>query len=222
MNVRAMFNGIAGRYDLLNHLLSAGQDILWRKWCCKQLGARSVVLDLCGGTGDFLREALKRTDTKLGVLGDFSEKMLSASQGKFEGTTACHTVQLDAENLPLIDNCADAALNGFGMRNLGHLQAGLAEAFRVLRPGGLFITLEFFRPVNVLTKVFYKGLAPLSIPFVGMLLSDREAYRYLVRSIVEFVSAEEYAELAKEAGFRLRRIKAFDFGIAYAVILEKP
>jgi len=221
--IREMFDQIHKRYDLLNHLMSAGRDIAWRKKCCKRLPQKenAVVLDLCGGTGDFAI-AYGKCDPAwspaLSIIGDFSDKMLSVAAKKDSGLKL---VQMDATQIPLGDNSVDIILNGFGMRNIQDLDLAFSEAFRVLKPGGYFATLEFFKSDKIIPKLFYQKIAPLAIPFAGMIFSKRNAYRYLVLSILNFITPKEYGAKAKNAGFTLRSIKALDCGLAHFVICEK-
>jgi demethylmenaquinone methyltransferase/2-methoxy-6-polyprenyl-1,4-benzoquinol methylase len=221
--IQSMFNAIAGRYDLLNRLLSAGRDVAWRRRSVRllpPLGAQARVLDLCGGTGDFTA-ALRRAGSKAPcVLGDFSLPMLKLSRPKGLGAAP---VVLDALHPPLRDGGFDAVLCGFGMRNLDDTAAGIRAVHALLKPGGAFLTLEFFRPANPFTRFFYGVLAPAFIPLSGKLLgSKRDAYDYLVRSVRRFRSAEEYAALCRAAGFAETRIEARDGGIAHAVLAVKP
>ena len=150
--IQSMFDAIAGRYDLLNRLLSAGRDVAWRRRSVRllpPLGAGTRVLDLCGGTGDFtaaLRNHGNRADLKpYCVLGDFSRPMLVLSVPK--GLAAAPVV-LDALHPPPKAAAFDAVLCGFGMRNLDDTAAGIRAAHALLKPGGSFLTLEFFRPAN--------------------------------------------------------------------------
>jgi demethylmenaquinone methyltransferase/2-methoxy-6-polyprenyl-1,4-benzoquinol methylase len=216
MQIREMFDRIHKRYDLLNHLMSAGMDILWRKKCCKRLPKKenAVVLDLCGGTGDF-GIAYGNAIT---IVGDFSHNMLSVAAQK---NSELMPVQMDATDIPLVDGSVDVVLNGFGMRNIQNLDAAFGETFRVLKKGGHFATLEFFKPEKTISKLFYQRIAPLVIPFTGMLLSKRNAYRYLVLSILSFITPKEYAARARAAGFKLRCINALSGGLAHIVICEK-
>lgn len=223
--IQSMFDAIAGRYDLLNRFLSAGRDVAWRRRSARllqPLGARARVLDLCGGTGDFtvaLQKARRTASTTQFVLGDFSRPMLALSVPK--GLTAAPVV-LDALHPPLKDATFDAVLCGFGMRNLDDTAAGIRAVHDLLKPGGAFLTLEFFRPANPFTWFFYGVLAPIFIPPLGWLLgSKRDAYDYLVRSVRRFRSAEEYAALCRAAGFITTRIQAQDGGIAHAVLAVK-
>ncbi|MDR2554680.1 MAG: ubiquinone/menaquinone biosynthesis methyltransferase [Fibromonadaceae bacterium] len=221
LQTREMFNKIHKRYDMLNHLMSAGRDIAWRKKCCKKLPKKenAVVLDLCGGTGDFSL-AFKKIlgDPKFSIVGDFAGKMLSVAAQKSPDLIP---VQMDATDIPLADGSVDIILNGFGMRNIKNLDLAFSEAFRVLKQGGSFATLEFFKPEKKIATFFYQKIAPLAIPFAGMMFSKRNAYRYLVLSILSFITSKEYAAKARAAGFALRSIKSLDGGLAHMVLLEK-
>lgn len=222
--VRKMFDGIAHRYDFLNHALSLFRDVAWRRACCRSLKKRvaqdACVLDLCGGTGDFVITYENLVGTpKLALVGDFSFGMLS----KLNGKTTVPALQIDAMSMPFQNGTFDVVLNGFGMRNLPDARKGLEETFRVLAPRGYFVTLEFFSPENIFNKFFYGILAPFFIPIVGALFSGKkEAYEYLVNSVLHFLKVTEYAAMAREVGFEVVYVKACDFGIAYRVLLSKP
>ncbi|MCL1966306.1 MAG: ubiquinone/menaquinone biosynthesis methyltransferase, partial [Fibromonadales bacterium] len=187
LQTREMFNKIHKRYDMLNHLMSAGRDIAWRKKCCKKLPKKenAVVLDLCGGTGDFSL-AFKKIlgEPKFSIVGDFAVKMLAVAAQKSPDLIP---VQMDATDIPLANGSVDIILNGFGMRNIKNLDLAFSEAFRVLKQGGSFATLEFFKPEKKIATLFYQKIAPLVIPFAGMMFSKHNAYRYLVLSILSFI-----------------------------------
>jgi demethylmenaquinone methyltransferase/2-methoxy-6-polyprenyl-1,4-benzoquinol methylase len=219
--IREMFDQIHKRYDLLNHLMSASRDFAWRKACCKRLPKKenALVLDLCGGTGDFsIAYKKNQGEPKLLMVGDFAGKMLNATAKK---DSSLKLIQMDATQIPFAAHSVDIILNGFGMRNIRDLNTAFSEAFRVLKQGGYFATLEFFKPEKAIPKLFYKKIAPLAIPFAGLVLSKHNAYRYLVLSILNFITPKEYAAKAREAGFTLRCIKALDCGLAHIVICEK-
>lgn len=242
--VRAMFDEIANRYDFLNHSLSCFQDVFWRRACCKDLrrvlmsdrncsnkvGARGKncsrknsprvrLLDLCGGTGDFAVTYEKYNGTPdVAILGDFSFGMLQGSSGK---KTCAKPVQLDAMKMPFPDGAFDVILNGFGMRNLPNACGGLRESARVLNDGGYLQILEFFSPRNAFNKFFYKVLAPLFIPVMGAFFSKRDAYEYLVNSVLQFLPVADFVKLAEENGFELVHVKPCFFGVAYRVLLRK-
>jgi demethylmenaquinone methyltransferase / 2-methoxy-6-polyprenyl-1,4-benzoquinol methylase len=235
--IQHMFDGIAGRYDFLNRFLSAGRDVAWRRKAAARLRGRGArkVLDLCGGTGDFWHSWIETegrsggAQGSLGVIADFSLPMLLEARRKFlagPGSTASRPrpvlVRMDALNPCFKDNRFDAVLCAYGMRNLDSLGMGLDRITRLLKPGGLFVTLEFFRPTTWFTRLFYGVLAPLSIPLLGGLFSSRrQAYAYLVDSIRRFCSAAEYGERSRRQGFRDVEITACDFGISHIVTAVK-
>lgn len=222
--IRKMFDGIAHRYDFLNHALSLFRDVAWRKASCRMLEKKQMssvlLLDLCGGTGDFAKTYAQEIGTpKLSVVGDFSYGMLSRSVSKSKEAFA---LQIDALKTPFSENAFNVILNGFGMRNLSDVSQGLDEVKRILKPGAYFITLEFFAPSNWFTRFFYYGLAPLFIPLVGAFFSGKkEAYEYLVNSVRRFLTVDEYVQLAEKKGFEVEKVKACDFGIAYRVLMRK-
>ena len=217
--VQTMFDRISGRYDLLNRVLSGRRDVSWRRTAVGYLPERpSRILDLCGGTGDFLLAARAAGRAAPGSLvADFARGMMLPLPAK--GLPS--GIQADALRLPFRDGSFDAVTCGFGMRNLDDLRAGAAEVRRVLREGGVFVTLEFFRPETLVARGFYSGVAPMAIPLVGSLLgSRREAYEYLVTSIQRFARVGEYAQILSESGYRVKAIKALDFGLCHAVAAE--
>jgi demethylmenaquinone methyltransferase/2-methoxy-6-polyprenyl-1,4-benzoquinol methylase len=223
--VQSMFDAIAARYDTLNRVLSAGRDLAWRRRAVRLLpplapGAR--VLDLCGGTGDFaaaLRRHGEGGARAVCLLGDFSRPMLALSAAK---KLSVHPVVLDALAPPVRPASLDAVLCGFGMRNLDDTAAGVRAVHGLLKPGGTFVTLEFFRPAGLFARFFYGVLAPLFIPLTGRALgSRRTAYAYLVDSVRGFRTAEDYAALCRGAGFGNVRVQAYDLGIAHAVVATK-
>ncbi len=247
-----MFDGIASRYDFLNHFLSCYQDVLWRRYCCKRLkkmmgeslrGSNKVrLLDLCGGTGDFANTFRKifesgckcgcacSCDSQKGtardfvvdpaVIGDFSYGMLAEVKPK---KINAHAVQLDAMKMPFAERQFDVILNGFGMRNVPDARGALMESYRVLDAGGYLCVLEFFSPRNLFNKFFYKVLAPLFIPVMGAFFSGkRDAYEYLVNSIIRFLPVDQFCKMAEECGFEVKQVKMFDGGISFGVFLHKP
>ena len=217
--IRKMFDEISPRYDMLNRVLSARRDVAWRKRSVRKLPDRKLdILDLCGGTGDFLMEAQRAGRFRSGVVADFSAGMLSHVARK----AALSAVQADALNLPFAEHSFDACLCGFGMRNLDHLEAGVKSVHRILRPGGTFVTLEFFRPEKIVPRFFYNVLAPIAIPAVGKFFGSRkEAYEYLVRSTQRFARVDDYGLMLEKNGFGKVEILANDFGISHLVVATK-
>ena len=238
--IQNMFDGIARRYDFLNHFLSAGRDRAWRKKAarCLQGGGDLKVLDLCGGTGDFWKtwESVQGESARgasgskpYGVIADFSLGMLLQAREKFAAQSASGAivdipplVRMDALKPCFKPGTFDAVLCAYGMRNLDSLGSGIDEIGRLLKPGGMFITLEFFRPTTAFTRFFYNGIAPLCIPFLGWFFSSRrQAYTYLVESIRGFKSVAEYGEYARVRGFKDVTVIPCDFGISHIVTAVK-
>ncbi len=177
------------------------------------------LLDLCGGTGDFAVTYEKFNGRQdVAVLGDFSYGMLKGAEGK---STSAVPVQLDAMRMPFGDAAFDVVLNGFGMRNVPDAQVALRESARVLSDGGYLQILEFFAPRNAFNKFFYKVLAPMFIPVLGAFFSKRDAYEYLVNSVLRFLPVADFASLAQQNGFDVVHVKPCFWGVAYRVLLRK-
>jgi demethylmenaquinone methyltransferase / 2-methoxy-6-polyprenyl-1,4-benzoquinol methylase len=195
--VQGMFGRIAGRYDLLNHLLSFNLDKRWRARLVKRValapGAR--VLDLCCGTGDVL---LALGGTVLGS--DFCHPMLLEAQRK---SPSSPLFEADALNLPLKDNSLDLITCAFGFRNLANYDQGLEEFLRVLKPGGVAAILEFSQPTNRVFGALYGFFSTRMLPWIGGMISgSRDAYSYLPESIKKFPGAEDLAAQMRRAGFQ--------------------
>ena len=174
--VREMFDSIAPRYDLLNHLLSFGVDRLWRRRMVGVVaaGTPAAILDVAAGTGD-VAVALARRLPAARITGiDLSGEMLAVGRGKVARRGLCDRIELvqgDAEQLPFPDGTFDAVTIGFGIRNFGSIEAGLAEAFRVLRPGGRLCILEFSTPRGRCFGPLYRFYFHRILPLVGRLIS---------------------------------------------------
>ena len=207
--VREMFTRIAPRYDLLNHLLSAQMDRVWRSRTASELKpildrSNAVALDLCCGTGD-LAFAL-RQHAKARVVGaDFSHTMLVRARKKALGTNGTATVEFfeaDALRLPFADQAFDLVTTAFGFRNLANYEAGLREIARVLKPGGTLGILEFSEPPPGVLGDLYRFYCRRVLPKIGGLISgDADAYAYLPKSVSRFYRPEELAALMKQAGY---------------------
>jgi len=222
--VSGLFDNIAAWYDFLNHFLSAGQDVYWRYRLVRFVrpGPTGRVLDLAAGTLDVSREIL-RQHPDLRVLGmDFSRAMLCKGKGKVAGSTAIFPVQADGRALPLPDGCVDTVTIAFGIRNVVDRLAGLREMYRVLKPGGRAVILEFSNPRSRLFKALYYFYFRRILPFLGGLLSQRSAYQYLPDSVLEFPDQSTFKALMAEAGFT--ELKHFDltFGIATVYVGTRP
>ncbi len=199
--VRAMFDRIAPRYDLLNRVMTLKVDQAWRRRLLSDLAPRpgEALLDLCAGTMD-VADLARRRAPGLKVTGaDFSMQMLRRGVEK----TGLPASQADAMALPFRGAAFDLATVTFGMRNLEAYQTGLAELARVLRPGGRLGVLEFFRSESAGSRLVHGAYNKLALPVLGRILSpDPEAYSYLVQSMERFASRVEFEEAARRAGFR--------------------
>ena len=204
--VANMFNTISPQYDFLNHLLSGGIDIIWRKKAMKLLQNKGIktMLDIATGTGDFAIEALKINPEKIvGV--DISEGMLSFGQEKIKKMGLEKTIQLqkgDSEKLPFSDNSFDAVIVSFGVRNFENLQKGLTDMFRVTKPGGYCLILEFSNPRKFPMKQLYTFYSKYCLPFLGKMISkDPSAYTYLPESVKAFPDGPDFIQIFKSVGY---------------------
>lgn len=225
-NVSIMFDHISGNYDKLNGLLSLNRDKAWRKTAVESVKSfpGAQVLDLCGGTGELLASWVHShgLPAQGSFVGDFSHGMLSSCHSKYP---AFLPTQVDATNLPLKSECYDFVLNGFGMRNVAQtsLEKGIQEVERVLRPGGKFVTLEFFKPAGIIPRFFYNTIGAIGVPFYGKIFAKSSgSYKYLIRTIQQFLTVEEYAQKCEEQGLEVDAIKRCDKGMAWVVVLKKP
>jgi demethylmenaquinone methyltransferase/2-methoxy-6-polyprenyl-1,4-benzoquinol methylase len=199
--VHDVFDRIARRYNLMNRLMTAGQDIRWRRETVQRLklSPGEALLDLGAGTGDLGREALRQQPDIRLVAADFSLAMLLAG----ENSGRLPWLNADALQLPFPDGSFEAVVSGFMMRNVGNLEAALKEQYRVLKPGGRMLILETTRPRSGILSPFVRVHMRYVIPWIGGLVSgNREAYRYLPASSESFLSAEELAERMASAGLR--------------------
>jgi demethylmenaquinone methyltransferase/2-methoxy-6-polyprenyl-1,4-benzoquinol methylase len=220
--VRAMFDQIAPRYDLLNHLLSLNVDKRWRARVVRELraalgrpGARA--LDLCCGTGD-LSLALRRGYPEAEVVGlDFSAQMLARANEKTRGGRGVPLVQGDATSVPFPDATFDAVTIAFGLRNLGSVEAGLVEIRRLLKPGGRAIVLEFSKPVVPVFREVFNFYFAHVLPRVGAVVSGSSgAYSYLPASVKAFPDQHGLKAMMERAGFAAVRYTNLSGGVAAA------
>ena len=225
--VRSLFDSIAYRYDLLNHLLSGGVDLYWRRRAIEHLRALapSHILDVATGTGDFAIAALAlKPESVVGV--DIAEGMLNFGRQKLKRRGLEKSVSLrtgDAEHLSFDALSFDAAIVAFGARNFEHLDRGLGEMFRVLRPGGKVVVLEFSRPARFPFRQLYFFYFMKILPFIGRAVSNhREAYTYLPESVLRFPEGEEFLNVLRSAGFTNVAQQRLTFGIASVYIGDKP
>ena len=214
------FDKIARDYDRMNHLMTAGLDRCWRKRAVQ--GLHGKVLDVACGTGDMVVELLKRGCTVTGV--DLSDEMLAIARRKTaDWKPAYH--KADAEHLPFADNAFDAVTCVFGVRNFVHLEQGLQEMLRVLKPGGTMAILEMATPDSPLLRPFYNLYTRHLIPRLGQRLAgSREAYTYLPRSIERFPKGEAFLTILRNSQFKVQncRQRRLTFGVCRLYTATKP
>ena len=193
--VQSMFDAIAPRYDLVNRIITFRLDMRWRRRTVRRLDLPdgSVVLDLACGTGDLCRDLERAGLAPIGM--DISWGMLAAAR------TGAPLVHGDALRLPVADSAADGVTCGFALRNLTGLEPFFAELARALRPGGRIAILEVDSPPNPLLRLGHGLYFGRVVPFIGGLLSDRDAYRYLPRSVAYLPSEEDLLATIASAGF---------------------
>jgi demethylmenaquinone methyltransferase/2-methoxy-6-polyprenyl-1,4-benzoquinol methylase len=217
--VEQMFDNIAPKYDFLNHFLSLGIDNLWRKKAVRILRAYKPesVLDVASGTGDFAIATSKIAPRKI-VGFDLSEQMISVGAGKVKKLKLDHLISFqkgDSENMPFADASFDAITVAFGVRNFENLEKGLAEFYRVLKPGGVAIVLEFSKPKYFPFKQLYTFYFFHILPRLGRMISkDASAYSYLPESVMAFPDDHAFLDILKKTGFAESRQWRLTMGIA--------
>ncbi|WP_194776426.1 bifunctional demethylmenaquinone methyltransferase/2-methoxy-6-polyprenyl-1,4-benzoquinol methylase UbiE [Pararhodonellum marinum] len=224
--VATMFNNISKRYDLLNHVLSLGIDIRWRKKAVKllQKDQPKLILDIATGTGDFAIEALAlKPDKIIGV--DISSGMLEEGKKKLKKRKLDHLIELqmgDSEKLLFEENKFDAVIVSFGVRNFENLEKGLADMLRVLKPGGKTVILEFSKPTSFPMKQGYNFYFKYILPQIGKLVSkDNSAYTYLPESVQVFPDGKDFLQVLEKVGFKNTQCKPLTFGISSIYLGEK-
>jgi demethylmenaquinone methyltransferase/2-methoxy-6-polyprenyl-1,4-benzoquinol methylase len=217
--VRQVFDSVAGRYDLMNDLMSGGVHRLWKAALIDTLRPRPDMrlLDVAGGTGDIARRFLDAGGGHATVC-DINEAMVTVGRDRAIDRGVLGAVDwlvADAEALPLEDASVGAYTIAFGLRNVTHIERALGEARRVLRPGGRFLCLEFSHVVGPWLQAAYDRYSFTVLPALGAVVAgDREAYRYLVESIRRFPPQEELAGMLRDAGLDLVSYRNLSGGIA--------
>lgn len=225
--VAEMFDNVAGKYDLLNHVLSGGIDIYWRKKALSMLknNRNDLVLDIATGTGDLAIEAnrILKPGKIIGV--DISQGMLEEGRAKIKKLGLEDKIEMqlgDSEKLLFDDNTFDTVIVSFGVRNFENLLKGLSDMNRVLKPGGTCMVVEFSKPRNYLFKQAYWFYSTKILPLIGKLVSkDSSAYTYLPESVKAFPDGEDFLKVYREAGFKETRAIPLTFGICSIYIGKK-
>jgi demethylmenaquinone methyltransferase/2-methoxy-6-polyprenyl-1,4-benzoquinol methylase len=220
--VNAVFSRVAGRYDLMNDIMSGGMHRLWKadliNWLAPSPAAPQRLIDVAGGTGDIARRFLDAAHPgSSAVICDISGEMLEAGRAKLTPRYGERLafVQGNAETLPFADRSFDACTIAFGIRNVTHIEAALAEAFRVLKRGGRFLCLEFSAVETPMLDKLYDAWSFRVIPKLGeWVAGDAESYRYLVESIRKFPDQERFAAMVRDAGFERVQYRNLTGGIA--------
>lgn len=218
-DVRRLFDSIAYRYDLLNHLLSGGIDLYWRRAAIETLAPKKPkrILDVGTGTADFAIASLRlNPDEVIGV--DISTAMLQVGNRKLVARQLTDKIRLEAgeaEHLAFPDGYFDAAIVAFGARNFENLETGLSEMRRVLKKGGTIVVLEFSKPKAFLFRQIYLLYFLNILPVVGKIISkDKRAYRYLPDTVMRFPDGDEFLKVLRSVGFSSTSKRELTFGIA--------
>ncbi|GAP12458.1 demethylmenaquinone methyltransferase [Longilinea arvoryzae] len=212
--MRGIFGRIAPRYDLMNRLMTFGQDVRWRREVIRRakLAPGGCLLDLGAGTGDLARETLRQVPTARVTAADFTLEMMRVGR-KRPGAAGFSWAAADALHLPFTGACYDALVSGYLLRNVADLDRALSEQLRVLKPGGWMVTLDTTRPVRNLLSPLIHIHMHFVIPLLGTLLTgQRDAYTYLPDTSENFLSAEALADRMTRAGFENVGFHRFNFG----------
>jgi demethylmenaquinone methyltransferase / 2-methoxy-6-polyprenyl-1,4-benzoquinol methylase len=227
--IAGMFDAIAGRYDLLNTVLSGGLDRYWRRRAIRslRLTGRERLLDVCTGTADVAMVAARRAQGAARVVGvDFSGAMLAHGVEKVRRARLADRIQLvrgDAMNLPAAGESVDAVTIAFGIRNVQRAEVACAELRRVLKPGGRLAILEFGLPVIPAVRPLYLWYFNHVLPRIGRALSRHDAaYTYLPESVGTFQFGEAFAQLLRDAGFSQVKARPLALGIVYLYEAIRP
>lgn len=227
-HISDMFNRIAPRYDLLNAILSMRQDKRWRRLMIASIPHRpgGTLLDVATGTGDILLAASSEHCEYKRLIGvDIAAQMLHLAKRKASirpSAKQAEWYEMSAERLTFAANSIDCLTIAFGMRNVVNKGIAIEEFFRVLKPGGKALILEFFKPPSSMFARVFRFYFHNVLPSIGGLLSDKEAYRYLPESVEGFQEVEHFCEQVREKGFLLEKRTSFLFGSCNLLVIAKP
>ena len=217
-NIGMLFDRIASKYDLLNHLLTFNIDKLWRKKASQQLDNKTNnLLDVAVGTGDMaiLIAQKQKAQNIIGI--DLSNQMIEIAKKKVKDKNLTDKINLkiaDCQNLGFEDNSFDAITCSFGVRNFSNLNKGLQEMLRVLKPKGKLVILEFSYPTNIIIKAIYNLYFTIILPIIGKILSkDKTAYKYLPSSVKHFIYNQQFADKLTSIGFDNAKYQSLSMGI---------
>lgn len=209
--MRAMFHTVAPRYDFITRAFSYGMDKRWKRACVEraELPERAVVLDLASGTGDFTKLIRERLPGSRPVAVDLTERMLQLARAGGVPDAAC----ADACRLPFPDGVFDCVFIGYGLRNFPDLEKAVAEIRRVTKPGGAFVSLDFFLPANGVMRALYLGYLYAQGAFWGTVLHGRpRVYTYIPDSLRAFVSIQAFSDRLRRAGYRRVEARSYILG----------
>lgn len=212
--VQRVFSTVASKYDIMNDLMSFGLHRLWKDEVIKELHPSSddILLDVAGGTGDISWKYLQAGGGSA-VVSDLNPEMLEQGKLKYD-SDKLSWVHANAEELPFGDNQFDFYTISFGIRNVTHIDKVLEEAYRVLKPGGKFVCLEFSNVTNEVIQKFYDFYSFTVIPMIGKFIANSpESYEYLVESIRKFPTAIAFEDIIKNAGFNCTEFRKMSFGV---------
>ena len=218
--VHGVFTRVASKYDIMNDLMSGGIHRLWKDAMMDWLAPRPEqrLLDVAGGTGDVAFRFLKRGSGSTAVVCDMTESMLVEGRKRAEADSMADRLDWavgDAMQLPFADNSFDVYTISFGIRNVTRIPDALREAYRVLKPGGRLMVLEFSHIPNDLMQKAYDLYSFNVIPLMGQIVAgDRDSYQYLVESIRKFPKQEVFADMIREAGFQQVNYRNLTMGVA--------
>lgn len=215
--VGQVFSSVAHKYDLMNDVMSLGVHRLWKCKMIEELKPNKALLDMAAGTGDISKLYYKKCTNPNITVSDINLDMLKTGQAKLIDNNIFKNLKFacsDAESLPFADFSFDYYTIAFGIRNVTNIDKALKEAFRVLRPGGKFVCMEFARVKNQSLAKLYDLYSLNIIPKLGdLIVGDKESYQYLVESIRTFPAQEDFIKMMEEAGFKINKFQNLTGGV---------